>query len=151
MFSVKFPHSPLLHYAFSSRIEKTMTKTIHCHWENRFVLQWYGAVRKCYHVFLLTKIFKERKKKIWGLLGTVTLREGAGDREKFSSYQIFHDSLQLWSFTHNAQHKSMRYKLECTLTHIRNSIKYPPGSPSQRLLLTTTKIEKSRQFPCFIN
>ena len=28
-----------LHYAFSSWIEKTTTKTIHCHWENRFVLQ----------------------------------------------------------------------------------------------------------------
>ena len=27
---VKFPHSPILHYAFSSWIEKTMTKTIHC-------------------------------------------------------------------------------------------------------------------------
>ena len=26
-----------------------MTKTIHCHWENRFVLQWHGAVRKFYH------------------------------------------------------------------------------------------------------
>ena len=26
----KFPHSPILHYAFSSWIEKTMTKTIHC-------------------------------------------------------------------------------------------------------------------------
>ena len=25
-----------------------MTKTIHRHWENRFVLQWYGAVRKFY-------------------------------------------------------------------------------------------------------
>ena len=37
--SVKFPHSPILHCAFSSWIEKTMTKTIHCHWENRFVLQ----------------------------------------------------------------------------------------------------------------
>ena len=36
---VKFPHSPILHYAFSSWIEKTMTKTIHCHCENRFVLQ----------------------------------------------------------------------------------------------------------------
>ena len=36
---VKFPHSPILHYAFSSLIEKTMTKTIHCHRENRFVLQ----------------------------------------------------------------------------------------------------------------
>ena len=36
---VKFPHSPILHYAISSWIEKTMTKTIHCHWENRFVLQ----------------------------------------------------------------------------------------------------------------
>ena len=36
--SVKFPHSPIPHYAFSSWIEKTMTKTIHCHWENRFVL-----------------------------------------------------------------------------------------------------------------
>ena len=37
--SVKFPNSPILHCAFSSWIEKTMTKTIHCHWENRFVLQ----------------------------------------------------------------------------------------------------------------
>ena len=37
--SVKFPYSPTLHYAFSSWIEKTTTKTIHCHWENRFVLQ----------------------------------------------------------------------------------------------------------------
>ena len=36
---VKFPHSPILHYAFSSWIEKTMTKTIDCHWENRFFLQ----------------------------------------------------------------------------------------------------------------
>ena len=40
---VKFPHSPILHYAFSSWTEKTMTKTmtktIHFHWENRFVLQ----------------------------------------------------------------------------------------------------------------
>ena len=27
---VKFPHRPILHYAFSSWIEKTMTKTIHC-------------------------------------------------------------------------------------------------------------------------
>ena len=34
---VKFPHSPILHYAFSSWIEKTMTKTID--WENRFFLQ----------------------------------------------------------------------------------------------------------------
>ena len=32
--SVKFPHSSILHYAFSSWIEKTRTKTIHCHWEN---------------------------------------------------------------------------------------------------------------------
>ena len=29
-----------------------MTKTIHFHWENRFVLQWYGAVRKLYHFSL---------------------------------------------------------------------------------------------------
>ena len=36
---IKFPHSPNLHYAFSSWIEKTITKTIHFHWENRFVLQ----------------------------------------------------------------------------------------------------------------
>ena len=35
---VKFQHSPILYYAFSSWIEKTMTKTIHCHRENRFVL-----------------------------------------------------------------------------------------------------------------
>ena len=37
--SVKFPHSPILHYVFSSWIEKTIKKTIHCHWENRFALQ----------------------------------------------------------------------------------------------------------------
>ena len=36
---VKFPHGPILHYAFNSSIEKTMTKTIPCDWENRFVLQ----------------------------------------------------------------------------------------------------------------
>ena len=36
---VKFPHSPILHYAFSSWTEKTMTKTIHFRWEKRFVLQ----------------------------------------------------------------------------------------------------------------
>ena len=35
-FRVKFPHSTILHYAFSSWIEKTMTKKIHCNWENRF-------------------------------------------------------------------------------------------------------------------
>ena len=35
---VKFPHSPILNYAFSSWLEKTMKKTIHFHWENRFVL-----------------------------------------------------------------------------------------------------------------
>ena len=39
LFLVKFPHSPKQHYAFSSWVEKTMTKTIHRHWENRFVLQ----------------------------------------------------------------------------------------------------------------
>ena len=33
------PHSPIQHYAFSSWIEKTKTKKIDCHWENRFVLQ----------------------------------------------------------------------------------------------------------------
>ena len=37
--SVKFAHSPILHYTFSSWIEKTMKKTIHRHWENRFVLE----------------------------------------------------------------------------------------------------------------
>ena len=45
---IKFPHSPILRYAFTSWIEKTITKTIHFHWENRFVLQWYGAVWKFY-------------------------------------------------------------------------------------------------------
>ena len=30
-----------------------MTKTIHFHWENRFVLQWYGAVRKLYQDFFI--------------------------------------------------------------------------------------------------
>ena len=37
--SIKFAHSPILHYTFSSWIEKTMKKTIHRHWENRFVIQ----------------------------------------------------------------------------------------------------------------
>ena len=54
---VKFPHSPILHYAFSSWIEKTTTKTIHCHWENRFVLQYYGAVWKLYHYSKLMGLF----------------------------------------------------------------------------------------------
>ena len=31
--------------------KKSMTKTIDCHWENRFVLQQYGAVRKFYPPF----------------------------------------------------------------------------------------------------
>ena len=44
----KFLHIPILHYAFSSWIETTVTKTIHRHWENRFVLQQYGPVRKFY-------------------------------------------------------------------------------------------------------
>ena len=30
-YEVKFWHSPILHYAFSSWIEKTMTNTIHCY------------------------------------------------------------------------------------------------------------------------
>ena len=30
-------------------------KTIHCHWENRFVLQWHGAVWKFYQGFLSRK------------------------------------------------------------------------------------------------
>lgn len=33
---VKFMHSPILHFALSSWIEKTMTKKIPCNWENRF-------------------------------------------------------------------------------------------------------------------
>ena len=37
--SVKFPHSFILHYAFNSWIEKTRTKTIHCHRENIFLFQ----------------------------------------------------------------------------------------------------------------
>ena len=37
--NVKVPNSPTLHYTFSSWIEKTMTKTIHRHWEDGFVLQ----------------------------------------------------------------------------------------------------------------
>ena len=49
--SVKFAHSPILHYAFSSWIEKTMKKTIHRHWENRFVLESYGVMWKFYRLF----------------------------------------------------------------------------------------------------
>ena len=37
--TVKFPHSLILQNVFSSWIEKTMTKTIRFHWENRFVFQ----------------------------------------------------------------------------------------------------------------
>ena len=35
-----------------------MTKTIHFHWENRFVLQWYGAVRKLYPTFSLPGLLR---------------------------------------------------------------------------------------------
>ena len=56
-------HSPIQHYAFSSWIEKTMKKTIHCHWENRFVLQGYGAVRKFYHI--ITRCKKIFKSSLW--------------------------------------------------------------------------------------
>ena len=57
-YCVKFPHSPMpiLHYAFSSWIEKTMTKTIHCHWENRFALQQYEAVQKFYQ-FIFNEVY----------------------------------------------------------------------------------------------
>ena len=48
-FPVKFPYSPILHNVFSSWIEKTMTKTIHFHWENRgctetlpWIYSWYA-------------------------------------------------------------------------------------------------------------
>ena len=37
-----------------------MTKTIHFHWENRFVLQWYGAVRKLYRKSFWTPVNSER-------------------------------------------------------------------------------------------
>ena len=40
-----FPNSPILHYVFSSWIEKTMTKTIHFHWENIFVF--YNSMELC--------------------------------------------------------------------------------------------------------
>ena len=50
--TVKFPHSLILQKVFSSWIEKTMTKTIRCHWENRFVP--YGNVL-CLSLFSLSK------------------------------------------------------------------------------------------------
>ena len=67
MMLVKFRHSPILHYAFSSWIEKAMTKTIHCHWENRFVLQWHGAVRKFYHDAVYV-IFQQSLYLFWNWL-----------------------------------------------------------------------------------
>ena len=67
MMLVKFRHSPILHYAFSSWIEKAMTKTIHCHWENRFVLQWHGALRKFYHDAVYV-IFQQSLYLFWNWL-----------------------------------------------------------------------------------
>ena len=54
--SVKFPHSPILHYALSSWIEKKITKTIHCHWENRFGLT---IVWGCAEILRWTKLSSE--------------------------------------------------------------------------------------------
>ena len=52
---VKFPHSPILHYPFSSWIEKTVTKTIHCHWENIF---FYNSMGLCGS--FTTELFSKR-------------------------------------------------------------------------------------------
>ena len=60
---VKFPHSSIQHYALSSWIEKTMSKTIHCQWENRFVLQGYGAVRKFYQIHFLFNDYQGSRHK----------------------------------------------------------------------------------------
>ena len=43
------PH-PTLCIQFLDR--EAITKTIHCHWENRFVLQYYGAMRKFYQFYV---------------------------------------------------------------------------------------------------
>ena len=54
---VKFPHSPILHYAFSSWIEKTMTKTIHCHWETDLFYNSMGLCRNFAEIININKLF----------------------------------------------------------------------------------------------
>ena len=80
--------------AFSSWIEKTMTKIINCHWKNRFVLQWYGAVRKFYQILYslnyLTHIMSSYQEKIHkqGILQYIFL---------FSYILYFSSSTENWS------------------------------------------------------
>ena len=54
----KISAQPHTKYAFSSRLEKTMTKTIHCHWENRFV---YNSMGLCGN---FTKTFYNLNRKL---------------------------------------------------------------------------------------
>ena len=59
----KFPHSPILHYVFSSWIEKTMTKTIHCHWENRFVFIIVWGCVEILSIIVLIHVVSSSKKQ----------------------------------------------------------------------------------------
>ena len=56
---VKFPHGPILHYVFSSSIEKTMTKAIPCDWETDL---FYNRMGLCGKFTPQNAMAKERKK-----------------------------------------------------------------------------------------
>ena len=56
-FAVKFPHNPILHYAFSSWIEKTMTKTIHYHIGKTDLF--YNSMRLCGNFTKFASIWRE--------------------------------------------------------------------------------------------
>lgn len=60
VYLVRFPHCLILHYACSSRVKKTVSRTVNCPLDYGSVLQWFGAVRKSFR-FL---IFLERL-SIW--------------------------------------------------------------------------------------
>lgn len=60
VYLVRFPHCLILHYACSSRVKKTVSRTVNCPLDYGSVLQWFGAVRKSFR-FL---IFLE-KLSIW--------------------------------------------------------------------------------------
>ena len=60
---VEFTHILILHHAFSSWIEKTMAKTVHCLWENRFVF--YRGSQFMIEVYLKDVRFSLNSYRFW--------------------------------------------------------------------------------------
>ena len=76
-----------------------MTKTIHFRWENRFVLQWYRAVRKlyrklnCYPVYSSMQEFE--KKNIWRVLWKIPLSSTTANALKTNWMIISHEQMSI--------------------------------------------------------